>query len=220
MNVLIPKLSKASKMPCESFSLPVNDDVCKGMRDLLTNEMKDVCKGCYAKKGNYRYPNVINAREHNYQSSLQLDNTFVNSLIEQIKDKSYFRWFDSGDIYSQKLLERILFICVNTPNTKHWIPTKARELFDQDTWKNLEALHNVKVRYSSPYINGKYNSKHGSTVFEKDTTDKNIFKCPATTVLVEKINKKSKKIELKPRGTCDNCRACWTNDRVIGYKLH
>ena len=119
MNVLIPKLSKASKMPCESFSLPVNDDVCKGMRDLLTNEMKDVCKDCYAKKGNYRYPNVINAREHNYQSSLQLDNTFVNSLIEQIKDKSYFRWFDSGDIYSQKLLERILFICVNTPHTKH-----------------------------------------------------------------------------------------------------
>lgn len=202
---MIPKLSKASKMPCKSFSLPVNQEVCRGMNDALGN-IKPVCKACYAKKGSYRYPVVKALREHNLLASKQLDNTFVNSMVEQLRKQSYFRWFDSGDIYSNKFLDRIVWICKNTPNTNHWIPTKSRELFDQALWTKLEALKNVTIRYSSPSIMGSYQDKHGSTVVTAlHQSTKELFYCPSS----------------KQEGKCKTCRACWNgNIKVIAYLKH
>ena len=204
-NVLIPKLSKASKMNAKSFSLPVNEEVCKGMKDSKGN-IKPVCKGCYAKKGFYNMPVVKALREHNLEASKQLDNTFVNSMVEQLKKQEYFRWFDSGDIYSDNLLARIYWICKNTPNTKHWIPTKSRELFNQDLWTSLEALPNVTVRYSSPSIIGTYSVNHRSTVVQAlHKSTKELFYCPAS----------------KQEGKCKNCRACWNdNIKVVAYLKH
>ena len=203
--LLVPKLSKASKMPCKSFSLPVTEEVCKGMRDTMGN-VKPVCVGCYAKKGFYNMPVVRDLREHNLLATKQLDDTFANSMVEQVGKAKYFRWFDSGDIYSDKLLARIYWICKNTPNTKHWIPTKARELFNQETWKALEALPNVTVRYSSPSIIGTYEPKHGSTVSQAiHKSTKELFYCPAST----------------QKGKCETCRACWNPKlKVISYLKH
>ena len=212
------KLSKTKKMPCKSFSLPVREEICKGMIDLSTNDMKDVCKGCYAKKGFYNMPTVTKPREDNYTLSMKID--FTENMIKEINNDLYFRWFDSGDIYSQEFLEKVLEVCKKTPYTNHWIPTKSRDLFSNKTWRELEALSNVKVRFSSPNINGHYANWHGSTVYtDNNQLDSNTFACKATTVMVNKKNKKGV-FELKPRGTCDNCRACWHNDKVIAYKLH
>ncbi len=203
--MITPKLSKASKMPCKSFSLPVTEEVCKGMKDSKGN-IKPVCKACYAKKGFYNMPVVKDLRDHNLLSTKQLDNTFVNSMVEQLRKAKYFRWFDSGDIYSDKLLARIYWICKNTPNTKHWIPTKARELFSQELWKDLEALSNVTIRYSSPSILGLYEGKHGSVVSQAiHKSTKDLYYCPAS----------------KQKGKCETCRACWNpNIKVVSYLKH
>ena len=202
-NVLIPKLSKASKMPCKSFSLPVSDEVCKGMKDSKGN-IKPVCVGCYAKKGFYNMPVVKALREHNYKASKAV--TWSNKMIDLVSKELYFRWFDSGDIYSDRFLNDIYIVCRNTPSTKHWIPTKARELFNQDTWKALEALPNVTVRYSSPSIIGTYSVNHRSTVVQAlHKSTKDLFYCPAS----------------KQEGKCKNCRACWNdNIKVVAYLKH
>ena len=214
---MILKLSKTKKMPCKSLSFEATEEICKGMIDYVTKEMKDVCKGCYAKKGFYHMPTGKTNRKDNYTLSKQ-DN-FVETMVKEINNDLYFRWFDSGDIYSQEFLEKVLEVCRLTPKTNHWIPTKSRELFNQDTWLLLEALPNVKVRYSSPNIDGTFKVKHGSTVY---TNNKplNTFACRASTIMVNVKHKKTGILELKPRGTCDNCRACWHNDKVIAYKLH
>ena len=203
--LLVPKLSKASKMPCKSFSLPVTEEVCKGMRDSKGN-IKPVCKECYAKKGFYRMPVVKKVREDNLLASKNI--SFEHSMINELnKSKSkYFRWFDSGDIYSNMFLKRILSICKSTPNIKHWVPTKSRELFNQDTWRALESLPNVTVRYSSPSIIGTYEPKHGSTVSQAiHKSTKDLYYCPAST----------------QKGKCETCRACWNkNLKVISYLKH
>jgi len=151
-------------------------------------------------------PVVKAVREHNLLVTKQLDNTFASSMVEQLRKAKYFRWFDSGDIYSNKLLSEIYWICLKTPHVKHWIPTKSRELFNQNTWDRLESLPNVTVRYSSPSIIGTYEEKHGSTVssvIKKSTKD--LFYCPAS----------------KQKGKCNDCRACWNkNLKVVSYLKH
>tara|TARA_R110000803_G_scaffold98119_1_gene166279 strand:- start:604 stop:1260 length:657 start_codon:yes stop_codon:yes gene_type:complete len=200
---MLPKLSKASKMNCKSFSLPVNLEVCKGMLD-ATGKVKPVCQSCYAKKGFYHMPVVKAVRENNLIASKEID--FPKHMIKLLEKQKYFRWFDSGDIYSSRFLLFIYKICKLTPNTRHWIPTKSRELFDNITWKLLEALPNVTVRYSSPSIIGTYEEKHGSTVssvIKKSTKD--LFYCPAS----------------KQKGKCNDCRACWNkNLKVVSYLKH
>ena len=202
---MIPKLSKASKMSCKSFSLPVNLEVCKGMLD-NTGKVKPVCKSCYAKKGFYHMPVVKAVRENNLIASKKVG--FAHHMITLInKDKNkYFRWFDSGDVYSLDFLYTIINICRYTPDTKHWLPTKSRELFSQEAWKDLEALPNVTVRYSSPSVIGTYEEKHGSTVssvIKKSTKD--LFYCPASN----------------QKGKCGDCKACWNkNLKVVSYLKH
>lgn len=204
---MIPKLSSAGKMPCKSFSLPVNDEVCKG-RYNDEGDLKAVCQQCYAAKGFYRMKPAIALREHNLACSKQ-DN-FRFELLEVIRKEikgKYFRWFDSGDIYSDKFLKDIIHICSSTPDIFHWIPTKTRHLFNQNLWEALENLPNVKVRYSADGIEGEYNKNlHGSTVYQdkRKLNKKEVFTCKAP----------------RQNGKCENCRACWHNKKVIAYKLH
>lgn len=197
------KLSKPSKMPCKSWSLPVNEDVCKGMLD-ATGNVKPVCKVCYAKKGFYHMSNTKQVREHNLTFSKSKH--WVNTMVDAIYNERYFRWFDSGDVYSNAFLLKLYEVCKATPTTKHWIPTKCRELYRQDTWKMLEELPNVVVRYSSPSIHGLYQDKHRATTVQKiGKSNKDLFYCPSSN----------------QEGKCRNCRACWNdNIKVVAYKIH
>jgi hypothetical protein len=201
------KLSKAGKMPCKSFSLQAIT-TCPGMYIAGTKQVKDVCKGCYATKGMYRFPVVKAARDSNLDATK--DDRFVPEMVAMIeKEKSeYFRWFDSGDIYSAEFLEKVYQVCFDTPNVKHWIPTKSRELFNQVTWAALEQLPNVTVRYSSPSIDGDYTPDHGSTVVKAADhfpANGEVYTCPSST----------------QDGKCADCRACWNKGvKVVAYVYH
>lgn len=214
------KLSEAGKMPCKSFSLQAIE-TCPGMF-LPSGEVKAVCSKCYATRGNYLYPVVKNARKENLQETYKSD--FALNLVEIIKkEKSkFFRWFDSGDIYSNNFLIDVFAVCLNTPKVQHWIPTKSRELFDQKTWETLESLPNVRVRFSSDSINGDFEPFHGSTVIQKNMVDSkqsNLFKPPQFS------NEEPGKVYTCPAGKqggkCNACRACWSKKiEVVAYVLH
>ncbi len=204
------KLSKTSKMaPIKSFALPVSKNTCIGMLD-EQGKIKDVCQNCYAIKGSYSWRNAKALRKHNYEETLNNLDSFHDDMVRLINsDKNnYFRWFDSGDIYDNDLLYTIISICRSTPDTFHWIPTKARELLDQDLWEHLESLPNVKVRYSSPSTKGYFKSEHGSTVIQpgQKIDDNKVYACP---VGIE-----------EDRKNCGDCRACWHSEKVIAYTFH
>lgn len=198
------KLSKAGKMPCRSWSLQALD-TCPASKD-DKGELVPACKGCYATTGNYRYSNVKAPREHNKQDWKR--SNWVADMVEELDNDRYFRWFDSGDIYSVKLAEKIYQVCKATPWTRHWIPTrmykfkKFKKILDK-----LNKLPNVVVRYSSDGINGEVvkGAKYSSTII------------PLSFIKSVKVVCKA----FENSGKCGKCRICWDKSvPVVAYVGH
>lgn len=196
-------LSKTSKIPCKSWSLQAGS-TCPGSIDPTTKKPVAVCAGCYAKDGFYNMPGAIAARDHNRDDWKRVD--WVSDMVNALTKQKYFRWFDSGDCYHPLLAAKILEVMQQTPNTKHWMPTKSykipriRAILEQ-----MKQLGNVSIRYSSDSMTGEYDPEHGSTVVPYAETPTNATVCGAYT----------------RDGKCGDCRLCWDkNVAVIAYPAH
>lgn len=198
------KLSKTSKLGTKSWSLQAVE-TCPGARK-ENGELVPACSGCYATTGCYVFPDTKKVRADNKVEWKK--ETFVSDFIAALKKQTHFRWFDSGDMYSVKLAEKMLEIMVATPNTKHWLPTRMYKFKKfADILAKMQALPNVMVRYSSDEIDGTYTKGlHGSTILPNaEYADSNTFVCNAPN----------------QGGKCLDCRACYNKDiPVIGYLAH
>lgn len=96
-------LSETSKLGCKSWSLQALETCPGSIGD--NGQLVEVCQGCYATTGNYRFPNVKRIRDINkaeWQAS-----SWVNDMVDALQSSRYFRWFDSGDVYALELAEKI-----------------------------------------------------------------------------------------------------------------
>jgi hypothetical protein len=198
------KLSKPSKMPCLSWSLQAID-TCPGSKDKEGN-LVPACKGCYATDGNYLFKNVKGVRAHN-KADWKRD-AFVADMVKALDNSRYFRWFDSGDVYSVKLAEKILNVMEQTPWVNHWLPTRMHKFLKfKAVFARMEALPNVVVRFSSDSITGKtIPGKTTSTIVQyADDAPSDSSVCEAYT----------------RDGKCGDCRQCWKKAvPVIVYPAH
>ena len=198
------KLSKASKMPCRSWSLQALDTCPASIG--VDGELVDACKGCYATDGNYRFSNVKAPRLHNREDWQQAD--WVDAMVAELDNDRYFRWFDSGDMYSLKLAEKIYDVMVATPWVRHWLPTRMHKFAKfADILAKMEALPNVVVRLSSDSING--------DIIEGNTT----------STIIPTISHRKPKMTIceayEREGKCATCRAGWDKDvEVVAYVAH
>ena len=163
------------------------------------------CQGCYATQGAYRWPQVKAPRIHNREDWKRSD--FVLDFVRSLKGQKYFRWFDSGDAYALGLAEKMLEIMRATPETKHWFPTRMAKFSKfSKVLADMEALPNVKVRFSSDSILGEFTpGLHGSTILHDEVTPPGVIKCMAYA----------------NGGKCSGCRACYSKSiQVIGYPAH
>jgi hypothetical protein len=197
-------LSKASKMPGKSWSLQAGD-TCPGSINPLTKEVIEVCADCYAKTGFYRMDNVKAPRLSNRKDWKRTD--WADDMVAALDNERWFRWFDSGDIYTAALAQKIYEVARRTPWCNHWIPSKSYNIPKIRYWLDrLKELPNVSVRFSSPSTNGVYTSTHGSVVVQSVTdTIKEGKMCDAYT----------------RGGKCGPCRACWDSSiNLVVYPLH
>jgi hypothetical protein len=197
-------LSKASKMPGKSWSLQAGD-TCPGSINPVTKEVIEVCKDCYAKSGFYRMDNVKAPRLSNRKDWKRTE--WADDMVAALDNERWFRWFDSGDIYTAALAQKIHEVATRTPWCNHWIPSKSYGIPKIRYWLDrLRELPNVSVRFSSPSTHGVYNSTHGSVVVQNVTdTIKEGKMCDAYT----------------RGGKCGPCRACWDSSiNLIVYPLH
>ena len=198
------KLSKASKMPCKSWSLQALD-TCPASKK-ADGTLVDACKGCYATQGNYRYPNVKAPRISN-QTDWKRE-AWVQDMVRELDNERYFRFFDSGDVYDLRLAKKILEVMTLTPWCSHWLPTRMHK-FPKflPVFEAMEALPNVVVRYSSDSVTGEtISGKTTSTItpYAIDDTD---------TISVCRAYERA--------GKCGSCRACWDKSvPVIAYPAH
>ena len=198
------KISKVGKLNSRSWSLEALE-TCPASKG-SDGELVPACKGCYAVGGNYRFKNVKEARSHNKKDWKRSE--WVADMIEELDSDRYFRWFDSGDMYSLALAEKMYEICKATPWTKHWIPTRMHKFKKfRDVIDRLNALDNVVVRLSSDGINGEIieDSQYSSTIipFIDSVTVATICNAPLQD------------------GKCKKCRLCWDKStKVIAYAGH
>ena len=198
------KLSKASKMPCKSWSLQALD-TCPASKN-KDGSLVDACKGCYATTGNYRFPNVKAPREHNRKDWKREE--FVSDFVQALDTERYFRWFDSGDMYDLRLAKKILQIMQATPWVNHWLPTRMHK-FEKfaGVIAEMESLPNVVVRLSSDSIDGETIS--GATT---STICHSVETAPEGATVCEAYTR---------GGKCGTCRACFSKDvPVVAYPAH
>ena len=120
----MPKISVTSKLDgIRSWSLQALD-TCPGSIE-SPGVLVDACKGCYATTGNYRFANVKAPREFNRTDWERFQ--WVDDMVQELERDRYFRWFDSGDMYSVALAEKMLEVMVRTPWCKHWLPTRMHK---------------------------------------------------------------------------------------------
>ncbi len=195
-------LSKTTKMPGHSWSIPAWE--CKTGGKLAQIE-GSVCHGCYAMKGFYHMPAVKNALYKRLTRSTA--RMWVDDMAELInrKEKSgYFRWFDSGDLQGEWMLEAIAQVARRTPDVVHFLPTKEYSILRR--WsKSNSPPSNLIIRASAPMVD--QSIREGA--FELVTsvyTDKPLGKrCPAPDF----------------NFSCGPCRDCWNPDvKEISFGKH
>jgi hypothetical protein len=198
------KLSVTSKLGVKSWSLQALE-TCPAAYD-TNGEIVKACAGCYARGNTYYYPNVIAVREFNKKAWKM--STFVSDFVDALSNERYFRWFDSGDMYTLELAEKMYNIMVLTPWVSHWLPTRMQKFSKfADIIEKMNALPNVKVRFSADTVDGTYTKGlHGSVIVPTaEQADTNTFVCKAP----------------ENEGKCGKCRACYDkNVDLIGYIAH
>jgi hypothetical protein len=199
------KLSVTSKLDgIRSWSLQAID-TCPGAI-AAPGELVDACRGCYATTGNYRFKNVKAPREHNKADWQRLE--WSDDMVQALQNDRFFRWFDSGDMYSLGLAEKMLDVMIRTPWVQHWLPTRMHKFpkFRQ-VLEAMAALPNVSVRFSSDSVTGQYTKGlHGSVIIPTAAdVKKGMTLCRA----------------YENAGKCSGCRACYDKAvKVIAYPAH
>ena len=198
------KISVTSKLDgIRSWSLQAID-TCPGSV-AADGGLVDACKGCYATTGNYRFASAKAPRLHNREDWQRSE--WVNDMVAALDNDRFFRWFDSGDLYSLELAEKVYAVMVATPWIKHWLPTRMHKFAKfANVLARMKALPNVAVRFSSDSVTGEHDERHGSTIVPTaDDAPKGASVCRA----------------YEHGGKCSGCRACWDKGTpLVAYVAH
>lgn len=204
----IGTLSKTSKMPSLSFSIPASK--CITGQKLAKNALS-VCAGCYAGKGSYVWRTTKLAQQKRFDA-LTLPNwkNLMQELISLRVKNNYFRWFDSGDIQSLAMLKDIVDICNNLSHIKFWLPTKEYGIVSKYIEEGGIIPNNLNIRISYPFVEGEFVSSVMETKYKG---------CTQSTVSKNMNNVSC--LSFTQKGKCLDCRKCWDkNEGNITYRLH
>jgi hypothetical protein len=197
---IVGGLSEPSKMPCYGLSLPANNcKVGQKMRDVKGS----VCSICYALKGRYVFGVVKGALERRQQKLWHP--RWVDAMVFLTKGHKYFRWHDSGDIQSVSHLKRIAKVAENTPECKHWLPTREYWIVKEFLKKNKKP-DNLIIRLSAMMVDGPAPESMAKKLnVQVSGVSKDSFSCPAP----------------KQDHKCLDCRACWDSKIFnVTYNKH
>ena len=197
-------LSNPSKMPCHGYSTPASRCITGSKLRKVTNS---ICSVCYALKGRYVFPNVLDAMEKRFKSLF--DSAWVEAIVFLIqkKEKSgYFRWHDSGDLQGTWHLAKIISVANRLPMIKFWLPTREISIISDWVNEGGKIPENLTIRLSTFMLDGQpplaAAKRLGLCVSGASATD---FNCPAYS----------------QDGKCGDCRNCWNKDVFqVNYKKH
>ena len=193
-------LSNPSKMPGRAYSLPATE--CK-VGGRLQNVAGSTCENCYAMRGAYVWRPT---REAMAKRLAAIEHPqWVEAMVVMVRGQEWFRWHDSGDLQSVQHLARIVEICEQTPETRHWLPTREKAIVREYLRAGGSFPENLVVRLSAAMVDGEVPAgfEHTSTVHHQSEAIGH--ECPAPS----------------QGNACQDCRACWDrNVSNVSYRKH
>lgn len=213
LTAILGTLCKASKMPGLGWALPALAACPTGRRQAKVKGSG--CSLCYARKGNFIFPNVAASHADKLQKVTQALETaegraaWVSAMTALLsrrvrREVPYFRIHVSGDFFDVEYFLMWLEVARNLPWIQFWAPTREAKIA---VLAQRIAPPNLIVRYSGMMI-GQETRGPGtvSMILAKgQKTPAGVSKCPAYT----------------QGGRCLDCRACWDPAvKAIAYPLH
>ncbi len=191
-------------MPCNTYSIPAKR--CKVGSQLRKIE-NSVCSKCYALRGNFARPTVVNAMEKRLKA-IQ-DPRWVDAMVfvlQAHEHSGFFRWHASGDLQSLGHLIKIAEIARRLPKIKFWLPTRELQILESFVQAGFIIPRNLIIRFSAAII------EHKPAVallkrlgIQGSSVSRTVYSCPAP----------------QQENECRTCRNCWDKRRlVITYKKH
>jgi hypothetical protein len=161
-----------------------------------------ICEKCYALKGRYAFPTVQDALERRLKGFK--NPRWEEAMVFLIGDTEWFRWFDSGDLQSKEMLQRIMSVCRATPRTRHWLPTREYGIVGQVA-ESEPIPPNLTIRLSAHMREGQTPRSLLRPGVTASNVSKSFYTCPAP----------------KQDNFCGKCRKCWDRRvKDVTYKLH
>lgn len=191
-------LGEPSKMPGYAYGISARQ--CK-VGGVLQNVKGSVCSKCYAMKGHYNNKGVQQAHAKRLASIVHPQWVDAMTFMIRYRREQYFRWHDSGDIQSLEHLEKIAEVCWQTPDVKHWLPTREQKVVNEYLKKHEDFPKNLTVRVSATMIDGDppTDFNQTSTVVTENHT------CPSS----------------EQGNSCRSCRKCWDRRvKNVAYRKH
>ena len=208
---IVGGLSAPSKMP--GWSTSISAKRCK-VGATLRKVKGSTCEKCYACKGMYNFPNVIDAMERRYIALSDPRWVMVMAIVINKKSKKvpFFRWHDSGDLQSLSHLINIVNVCKLTPNVSHWLPTREYAIVRKYRETFGEFPPNLVVRASATMLDASAPKDFGyssEVATNPDAMSASVSRGSVGCVAPSQNNQ------------CGSCRACWdTSVPTVTYHKH
>ena len=161
-------------------------------------------------KGAYTWESTVGAHDRRHLQLMQAltdtltRDSWIAAMVRLLKGETYFRWHDSGDLQSEQHLEMIAEVARQTPEVKHWIPTREYSYVRKFLMKNSRP-RNLVIRLSAQMIDQPPATgfEHTSTVHKQGQAHGR--ECPSRF----------------QNNECQDCRDCW-DDTVdnVSYFAH
>jgi len=202
-------LSEPAKMPCPAFNLQPLVTCPNGRK--LCGVRGSICERCYGtnKRSRYVARGYVMVPAWQRRLAATQKEFFVDAMVRLMRGLPYFRWHDTGDVYSRAYWACICAIAERCPETRFWLPTKEYGLLGEKHPGNL------MVRFSAPLIDTDARHvermarryRHISTVSTHDSE----YRCRST----EGVDRSGVHLQM-----CNECRDCWDDTvPIVDYRF-
>lgn len=110
-------------------------------------------KDCYARKGNFRFKNVIDALQRNWEIYKRDSSSYFGQIKEAIDNgfviHKFFRWHSSGDIPDKQYFEGVVDVAKNCKNTSFLIFSKQFEIINKYVEDGETIPKNLNIVFSA-----------------------------------------------------------------------
>ena len=157
-------------------------------------------KGCYAKKGNWLFPNVVKSLENNLNIFVEDKEEYFNQIVKWVNNDDviykFFRWHSSGDIVNYDYLLGMVKVAKKCKNTKFLCFTKKFWLVNHYL-KSNKLPKNLRIVFSA---------------WDKTFDVLNPYNLPVTYVNFKNKAKNTNipEFAIPCIGECSACKSCWS----------